>query len=335
MKKVVFLASAVLAFAACSETLEVNQGSPITFRSHVGTKAIELTTATLNSFKVTALTSDGTAHFTAVEYTKDASGSSATYTSEVPQMWPKTGSLDFYAYANEGTATVTINNETKALTNYVSGDGTAQLDFVTAHATGSYQEDGVNGVTLTFKHRLSQIAVKAKSNSSHFTYKVNGVQFANIKSTGSFSFADNTWTPGSDKKDFVYTMGTPLTLNADAAYLTTEADPFMLIPQQLVKWDLQVDKNNTAKGAFLAVGVNVATKAGVQLFPAEASGYGYACLPIDTNWQPGKKYTYVLDFTNGPGVDEGGDPILNVINFDVIVEDWVDDEEVDLNVDMQ
>ena len=95
------------------------------------------------------------------------------------------------------------------------------------------------------------------------------------------------------------------------------------------------------------------------LYPKSTGGnpndkYAFSAVGIDTNWEPGKKYTYTLNFAdNGggggwidpnptnptdptdPKVDPtpgtGGTPILGPINFTVTVDNWTD-QSVDTNM---
>ena len=122
----------------------------------------------------------------------------------------------------------------------------------------------------------------------------------------------------------------------------------MLIPQQLTAWDAAGDKPNANKGAYLAVKLQITTKAGARVYPAEVVGdYDWAAVPVNTNWEAGKKYVYTLDFTSGAGkVDpekpnpsdptdpfKPGDDILgnNAIKFTVQVTEWVEEtKDVDM-----
>lgn len=58
--------------------------------------------------------------------------------------------------------------------------------------------------------------------------------------------------------------------------------------------------------------------------------FGWATVPVSVNWERGKHYVYVLDFTEGVGIqdpeDENpGQPILGSgITFSVKVDDWAD-----------
>ncbi|MDE5701770.1 MAG: fimbrillin family protein [Bacteroides sp.] len=165
----------------------------------------------------------------------------------------------------------------------------------------------------------------------------------------------------------------------------------MLVPQQLDKWDLDTnDKTvNDKKGAYILFLCRVTTEhqgsthtgenstGGVQegenshihqLFPFtgkyDENQYGFSCIPIDSNWEPGKLYIYTLEFCgpkSGAGVyppqedvnriweklgkkenyikmpiplnpetpndqkKEVGDPVLDLpIRFEVNVENWDD-----------
>lgn len=166
----------------------------------------------------------------------------------------------------------------------------------------------------------------------------------------------------------------------------------LLIPQQLTEWD----KTETGKGAYILLlcrveathtgklhgtdpdpMVNTITENGVdkhvhQMFPHDGAAtsfdpkaYGYACVPIGTNWETGKIYRYVLDICGKnsgagiyppvtlptlpglpdtpdiiiiptPGADKVGDPVLDApIQFKVSVSDWTDPEGWNSGVDLQ
>lgn len=62
----------------------------------------------------------------------------------------------------------------------------------------------------------------------------------------------------------------------------------------------------------------------------EVMEFGWAAVPVSVKWERGKHYVYVLDFTNGVGIqdpeDENpGNPILGSgISFTVDVSDWTE-----------
>ena len=108
-----------------------------------------------------------------------------------------------------------------------------------------------------------------------------------------------------------------------------------------------------------------------QLFPHDGeatsfdpNAYGYACVPIGTNWETGKIYRYILDIcgkNSGAGIyppvnlpdlpgldnpditiiktpsdDKVGKPVLDYpIKFTVKVNDWTDPEGWNSGVDLQ
>ncbi len=153
----------------------------------------------------------------------------------------------------------------------------------------------------------------------------------------------------------------------------------LLIPQQLTEWD----KTEAGSGAYILLLCRVeATHTGAlhngasdpmvepgtgnhthQLFPHDGAAtkfdpkaYGYACVPIGTNWETGKIYRYILDIcgkNSGAGIyppvtlptlpglpdtpdiiiiptpnpDKVGEPVLDYpITFTVKVNDWTDPE---------
>ena len=123
-------------------------------------------------------------------------------------------------------------------------------------------------------------------------------------------------------------------------------DNFMLLPQKLEKWD----GTASTKGAYLSVLCRITSLNGQEetlLFPSEANKYGFTAVGIDTNWEPGKKYIYTLEFCapgggggktdpnpvnptdpTDPYVDPTPDPGKSVlgkpIKFTVTVDEWKD-----------
>lgn len=336
-QKFFYLAVAALAMASCSqdETVEINKGRGISFRAESGasTRAIETTNENLESFWVTAVyDADGAGFFSDVEF-KENSG---TYTSTPAYNWPGSGTLAFYAVSPSktdlGGTFILGKNEQKVTGFSLAGDIASQKDFIYATATGSKENNEASGVGLTFNHMLSQIEVKAKSESEAYTYKVKGVKIAEISSTADATLAASpAWSNLSEKKDFEVTLTDEITLGVDATSLMVTADGnAMLIPQQLTAWDVENDEDNTDKGAYLGVYLQITTtKGGNRVYPKGTEEYAYAAVPIDTKWEAGKHYVYTLDFTKGAGYvapedpDEPGTPILGEpIKFMVTVQPW-------------
>lgn len=333
-KNLFFAAMATLAMVSCSQEeqagLEQN-GRGIDFRAALATRATETTTANLNRFWVTALDENNVNYFANQEFTKSGS----YFTSSTAYYWPEYD-LGFYAYSPSATdlgGTLTFDNTARILTDFSPAAAIAdQKDFVAAITTGNKAGNEASGVELTFKHRLSQIEVKAKNANEGYVYKVTGVRIGQPISKGSFDFDTQRWTLGTDKTVYEVTYTTEKTLTETAQSIMGDGGNAMLIPQQLVKWDT-TDKNNTAKGAYLSVKVNITTASGAKVYE------GWAAVGIATNWEAGKKYVYVLDFSNGAGnvdptePEKPSEPILGqAIKFTVNVSEWIstNDENVSL-----
>ena len=346
------------AMTSCSseEELEINNGSEIAFRAAVGhgSRATETTITNFDKFKVHATGTNAADGF--VETYKH--GENNSWTSEGSQhYWPKDNStLNFYAYAPSTLTFATADGKLKY--DFTIGSNVAeQFDFIAAYNSGNKAKNGPSGVQMNFKHMLSQIEIKAKSSSAVYEYTVAGWRIGSVKETGTFSFQDQAATPGTwslntesfaDYSDTDETNSKKLVTEA-ASLMTATGGNAMLLPQQLTAWDTENDKSNNSKGSFLAVYINIKIIDGdnkVQYYPAAAAEgetqkqYGWACIPIATNWQAGYKYIYTLDFSNGAGKyppedpDVPGEDILtDPIRFTVEVEPWVKDNgNNDLNM---
>lgn len=338
-KQFIFMAMAAMLIASCSsdDVVSTNTGRAIDFRTSVGTRGAETTTANIDKFWVTAIDAADANYFSKQEFTKEGE----FFTSTPLYYWPA-GTLNFVAYSPSETdlgATVTINNTTKTLADFSPAAQIAdQKDFVTAAASGTRAANETNGVELTFAHQLSQIEIKAKNTNAGYVYKVVGVRIGKPVSKGTFTFgATNPWAlTTTEKANYAVEYTTPRELTGEAATMMgTENDNAMLLPQQLKAWASETDKKNTAEGAYIALKIQITTASGARVYPATGE-YDWAAVAIDTKWEAGKKYVYTLDFSNGAGkVDpekpdptdpdpfKPGDDILGKpIKFTVTVTPW-------------
>ena len=140
-KRLIFgLAIASAMFAACSndETVDVSVGDAIGFRTSIdrATRSNIETTASLDSFKVTAIGSNDLNYFTDLMVKKQG----GTWKTANTYYWP-TYALQFYAYANgpaTGKGTVTINKDGKQITGYTPAAKAAdQKDLLVAYNSGT------------------------------------------------------------------------------------------------------------------------------------------------------------------------------------------------------
>ena len=337
------------ALASCSqdEPADVRsvEGHAIDFRPAIGSRATETTNANLTSINVTAFMPDGkTPLFQSLDFNKGGDG---FFTSSTKYYWPGDDSeLTFYAYSpsqDELGADVTIDADTKELTSYsVPEDIADQLDFITATATGKKSLNESAGVELTFKHQLSQIELRAKTENTTYKYKVCGMRIGRAEYMGSFDFTTGKWTLDDWHDTAVYTSDCDtITLSSTPVSIMGDSGNAMLIPQTLTPWNPVGDPDNTARGAYLSVLVNIATAetgAVVYPFPSDTKlddngqkrQFAWASIPLDGTWEAGKKYVYILDFTNGAGNTDPDDPIPgkpvlgDAIKFSVNVEDWTE-----------
>lgn len=371
----------LVAMSSCmeDEVLERNQGNALAFRASID-KALSRSgdgnvtdLGKLQKFKVTATIDGQSNYFTNMLVSKASSGS--TWNTEHTYYWPKYD-LGFYAYAPTDINGVTIDKDGKKIADFAPDkDVNQQIDLLVAYNTGNRTDNELSGVALNFKHALSQIDVQAKCSNPNIEIVVKSIRFVNVKTKGDFTYpADitstnntlaNCWNPSSEVSDAAYYkasfgQGQEVTLTDSPKSINPSNNNFMLIPQQLTKWE----KTSAANGAYIAVLCRISSKDGdakTQLYPELASGgdnaakFGSIIVPIDTNWEAGKKYTYTLNFcgdgggagqvdpnpdTTDPNVDpnpkpgsNGGDPVLgNPIKFTVSVEEWVNTPVSEINL---
>lgn len=382
MKKTFLVASAVVAVLASScsknEVTQTNPGDAIAFKafSSGGTKATEATNNDVLSFTV-----HGTAETTASYNFVDTYTRTSSTESWVPALgehyWPAASeNMTFVAYspALSTNPFYTVQDaqgpavtEEMTITN-ISPYPTAaqQKDFMVANVTANSGTSS-GSVTLPFQHALSQIIVQAKnSNSKVVKVEVFGVKVGSVSGNATLTLPTTStesgqgglaWSTTADSKTSYMAGG------ADQTYVELTADPrnimfneggFMLIPQQLTAW-ASTDATNAAGGAYLSVlckvynnnSASAESPTWTQVFPSNGK-MGFLAVPIDTNWEPGKKYTYTLEFygENGGGglpdpdpVDptdpDGGDidtnpndPVGGEITFSVSVANWLPGETV-------
>lgn len=350
--------AASIALASCSneEVVELNNGNAIDFRASMGdaTRATETVLENLNEFNVTALMGADN-YFTNILFEKDGS----SFKSKTEYLWPGTNTLDFYAYAPISVKDlVTINGTTQTIAGFAPAATVAdQIDLITAYNTGSKANEA-SGVPLEFKHALCQIDIKAFTNSEVYYFDVKGVKISTVNSKGTLNMNESriNWSYDNDeatsktaKGDYVINYDNAIRLTKEVAGIAaTEAAnaKIMILPQQLTKWDHKGDENNANNGAYLAVLLKITTKEGLQIYPKKGTvtegvnDYAWACVPIDTKWEAGFRYTYTLDFSKGAGQvpptdpEIPGDDILGgPITFTAKVAAWEDptNTEIDMN----
>lgn len=380
-KSFLFAAMSIMVLTSCSndDIVDVNNGSGISFRTSLD-KAVTRANATnlqnLAAFNVTAI-GDGKSYFTNLGVTSANNG--ADWTTASTYYWPSY-QLAFFAYAPQTpSGTVSIENVAKKITDFSPAQAvTDQKDLVISYNTGTKALNENSGVAMNFKHALSQIEVKAKCSNDKIKIEVMGVKLVNAAAKADFAFPEtetdtgfalqqNQWSNWVEKDDpakaYMIKGQQAVTLTADAQSVMFGDNNFMLIPQKLTKWN----GTTATTGAYLSVLCRIYSLDGgneTLLYPQpttiddKAGKYAFSAVGIDTDWDPGKKYIYTLNFCdNGGGAGEidptptdptnpadptidptpipggnGGDPILgNPIKFTVTVDNWTD-QPADINM---
>ena len=203
--------------------------------------------------------------------------------------------------------------------------------------------DTNNGkVTFTFKHILSQVVFKAKTQyANDMEVDINAVSIYNFQTGGTFKIegeepAQSNWTlnetyptNGGFTVKKVET-GKNITVTKSDEVKDISDGPMLFVPQKLTKWAVSstIAAANTAKQSYLKITCKI-KQGGAYLFGSDTE-YKDLYVPFEADWQPGKRYIYTLIF--GGGYDKDGHSILKPINFEADVKAW--DENTTNNSDI-
>lgn len=260
------------------------------------------------------------------------------------RYWPENTPLDFYA-VNTGPVVTEdneydlkahynwkINKEKQQITyscfdEYKVAGGNQNLDVMYAVAKNQTNSNG-GKVNLAFKHILSQVLFKAKTNDDKLEVEINGIKFHNFQLGGTFTIPTGDpqrtdWSqPGSAQNTFTVGMdGTAKFTNTGIDVFTK---PMLFVPQVLSPWvpsNKSIADADIAKLTYLEISCRIKQN-DTYLFGKDDFKTLY--VPFSATWEPGKRYVYTLIF--GGGYDEYGQPILTQITFEPSVEDWPTDE---------
>lgn len=204
--------------------------------------------------------------------------------------------------------------------------------------------DTNNGkVTFTFKHILSQVVFKAKTQyDNDMEVDINAVSIYNFQTGGKFTIpegapAQSNWSPNGQNHTSGFTVkkveeGKNIKItnsNSDNAKEISDG-PMLFVPQKLTEWAVPstIAAANTAQQSYLKITCKI-KQGGAYLFGNE-SEYEDLYVPFKADWQPGKRYIYTLIF--GGGYDKDGHSILQPINYEAYVDVW--DENTTNNSDI-
>lgn len=279
----------------------------------VSTRAIETNPSTLDGFYLSSFQTNGGNYMKDVPYSKVNGNWCAD---DGKFFWPVEGDLHFYGYAPKvpgASGSLTLDSKKQALEGFSPASTAAmQKDFIYAYSKGSLNGNSSSGLSMDFKHALSEITVAAKNDSPDYTIGVTGVRIGNVKGKGTFSFPavgstnnEGSWNlsnAASDNVNYETTWTNAALLGSSTSMMDASNEAFMLLPQQLLKADKASDK------AYIALKVDINATTGQNLYN------DWVYIGIDTDWKMGKRYDYTLDFTNGAGQQKNGDPVLVLIH---------------------
>ena len=266
------------------------------------------------------------------------------------RYWPSEA-LDFYAF-NPGTVSADM------LTNYMweasgssqkisytcideyGGDGTnANYDVMYAIAKGQTKATNSGTVKFNFKHILSQVVFKAKTQYDNMRVDIKEIKIHNIKFAGVFTLpatADGTWSSPDLESPLAFTVvkDANITVNSNTAATDISTNtPMLNIPQTLTAWTVSAPNKSkleadNAKQCYLEISCKI-RQSGAYLL-GSASEYKTIYVPFGDTWVAGKRHIYTLIF--GGGYDDQGEAVLNPIRFDAETTGWVDADNKDVNV---
>ena len=325
------------------------------------TRATPTTPSNLTStdFDVFAFTADGTAFMGKVDTDFEHDGVKIVYKdgkwdyddANDLRYWPSEA-LDFYAF-NPGTVSEDMSAfyrwEASGTSQKISytcideyGAGThANYDVMYAIAKGQTKATNNGVVKFKFKHILSQVVFKAKTQYANMRVDIRDIKIHNIRFSGVFTLpaaADGTGSWSSPDLTFphAFTVVKDKSITVEGNTTATDistSSPMLNIPQELTAWTVS-GASKTKKGAddakqcYLEISCKI-RQSGVYLL-GSASEYKTIYVPFGDTWGAGKRHIYTLIF--GGGYDDQGEAVLNPIQFDAETTGWGEAANSDVNV---
>lgn len=319
-------------------------------------------------FDVFAFTGDGTAFMGKVDTEFGHDGVNIVYNNgkwdyknaSDLRYWP-TGALDFYAF-NPGTVSedMMMNYMWEAsgtvqkisytcIDEYGANTGHANYDVMYAMAKGQTKDMNNGIVKFNFKHILSQVVFKAKTQYDNMQVDINMIKIHNVKMGGFFTLpatADGTgsWSDPADLPSEVsglgkFTVVKDVNITVKSNTIATDIStttPMLNRPQELTAWKVsetatksKLEADN-AKQCYLEIACKI-RQSGAYLL-GSASEYKTIYVPFGDTWVAGKRHIYTLIF--GGGYNDQGEAVLNPIQFDAETTDWGNADKADKDVNV-
>ena len=326
------------------------------------------TTLTSTDFAVFAFTANGTAFMGKNDTEFEHDGVKIVYkngkwdydNASDLRYWP-TEALDFYAF-NPGTVSedmiVYYSWEASGAVQKISytcmdeyGSGTTHANYDVMYAMAKGQTKDMNNgiVKFNFKHILSQVVFKAKTQYDNMQVDINMIKIHNVKMGGFFTLpatADGTgsWSDPADLPSEVsglgkFTVVKDVNITVKSNTIATDIStttPMLNRPQELTAWKVsetatksKLEADN-AKQCYLEIACKI-RQSGAYLL-GSASEYKTIYVPFGDTWVAGKRHIYTLIF--GGGYNDQGEAVLNPIQFDAETTDWGNADKADKDVNV-
>ena len=254
--------------------------------------------------------------------------------------WPFTGKISFLAIhpstvAPTSTGWDETNDKPKAsISNYTITPGSNEdVDLMFASNAGTRNSVIVNGdgmMGMVFKHALSQIEIKVKTDadySADVAFDVESVTFHNIDLSGTVAYGNDaiSWSANDTQtQNWVYyntKYSEQYAENDEPVYVSNVAKVYgaakVNIPQPANFNASILDPGHAKYNAEDAIATTITIGYSMkQTGSAKITGTVNIADPflsvVDNKWEAGKKYNYIINFR------------LNEILFNPSVTDWVD-----------
>ena len=260
------------------------------------------------------------------------------------QYWPATTApLNFQAITPYAHSSFTIENTPDVADPklaHVTANVTVptavadQQDIMFAKADGQTRETNSQTVGLNFQHGMSQVVFNGKLASDKIEATVHGIEIHNLHNTGKVGYmGTNAELQASVSGDASTTFAAGLVESAvvnstsEVKVLSAADGALFMLPQTVAKWTTtaknpvpttEADKNHNS---YLKVTCTIKDKASNVVLINNGAIY----IPLEVNWQQGKKYSYTLIFgdgENGFTEDGGHNQYLLQIKYSVSASDW-------------
>ena len=260
------------------------------------------------------------------------------------QYWPATSApLNFQAITPYAHSSFTIENTpdvadpklahvTANVT--VPTTVTDQQDIMFAKADGQTRETNSQTVGLNFQHGMSQVVFSGKLASDKIEATVHGIEIHNLHNTGKVGYMGTNaelqaQTTGEAATTFAAGLvDNPVVNSSSQATVLSAADgALFMLPQTVAKWTttaknpVPTSEADANHNSYLKVTCTVKDKASGVVLVNNGSIY----IPLEVNWQQGKKYSYTLVFGQGEQgfkPDGSHDDNLLQIKYSVSAENW-------------